>query len=337
MSRRATLREVAAAAGVDLSTASRVLRNDPAVTVRPETRERILRAARALNYWPNLAARALRLRKTLTLALFIPDITNPVFHAVIRGAEQAARAEGYSLLLCHIDERALAERLYLRLVWERRVDGLLLATAQTRDILIAEVSQSGVPFVLINRRAEGVPRYVIADDTVGAQMAVSYLIELGHRSIAHLAGPLTTDTALRRLQGYRQALEQHGLPFASALVEECGFSRPSGTAGMHRLLSRARPTAVFATNLLVAVGAMIALREVGLRVPEDVSVVGFHNAELAELVSPPLTTVEFPLYQMGYEAAKSLLALIRGERDTVHLVLPPTGLVVRQSAAAPPG
>jgi LacI family transcriptional regulator len=334
-----TLKDVAEMAGVHPATVSRVLRGDGRLKVSAETRERILAAAARLKYQPHGIGRSLKLRRSFTLALVLPDVGNPVFPGIIKGAERAAAERGYSLVLVHLEPAAegAREQRYLRLVRQNRVDGLLLATAELQDGFIRELAELGVPFVLVNRRWGELPRYVIADDRAGAKLAVEHLIGLGHRRVAHLAGPLSTDTARRRFEGYREALAGHGLPLLPELVEECGYSWEGGVAGTRRLLGRRpRPTAVFATNFLVAAGAILVMREEGLRVPADISVVGFHDAPLAQVFNPPLTTVSFPLYRMGYEAARALVELIQGERAEVRTVLPPEGLIVRESTAPPP-
>ncbi|MER3399282.1 MAG: LacI family transcriptional regulator [Chloroflexota bacterium] len=334
-----TLKDVAELAGVHPATVSRVLRGDGKLRVSAETRERILTAAARLKYQPHSIGRSLKLRRSFTLALVLPDVGNPVFPEIIKGAERGVAERGYSLVLVHLEPTGPGprEQPYLRLVRQNRVDGLLLATAELQDGFIQELAELGVPFVLVNRRWGELPRYVIADDQAGAKLAVSHLVGLGHRQIAHLAGPLSTDTARRRFEGYQEGLLVAGLPFQPELVEECGYSWEGGVAGARRLLSRRpRPTAVFATNLLVAAGAMLVIREHGLQVPADISVVGFHDAPLAQVFNPPLTTVVFPLYRMGYEAARALVGLIEGERNEVRVVLPPDGLVVRESTAPPP-
>jgi LacI family transcriptional regulator len=334
---RPTLKDVAELAGVHPSTVSRVLRGDAAAKVPAETRNRILDAVARLNYQPNSMGRGLKLRRSFSLAIVLPDVGNPVFPEIIKGAETAAIERGYSVIITHLQAlpgSPAREQPYIRLIRQNRVDGLLLATAELQDQLIQELADLSVPFVLVNRRWENLRCYVVVDDRAGAGLAVEHLVHLGHRRIAHLAGPLSTDTALRRLQGYRDALKAHGLEVDPDLVEECGFDWESGLKGTHRLLSRSpKFTAVFATNLLVAAGAMMALQAAGLRVPWDVSVVGFHDAPLAQLFSPPLTTVRLPLYRMGYEAAHGLIDLLESGWRPIEKVLPPDGVVVRESTA----
>lgn len=332
-----TLKDVAQMASVDPSTASRVLNDQPNARVRPETKARILRAAEELAYRPNAMARSLKVKKNLALGLFIPDVGNPVFPEIIKGVEQAAIKSGYSVFLSHLDEQWIKHKTYLNVFQEHRVDGLILATARTDNSVIDDLVRLDVPFVLINRRSSRTKNYVIVDDFAGAKMAVDHLIDLGHRDIAHISGPLMVDTSLRRLQGYRQSLADHGIAYNSALVEEGGWlSWNDGKIAMRKLLDREqRPSAVFASSLMVAVGAMAALRESGLRIPEDVSIIGLHDAPLAEVLDPPLTVIEMPLYGMGFKATKALIKVIDNKDYEGFGVLAPKGLVLRSSTGRP--
>jgi LacI family transcriptional regulator len=337
MFKQATIKDVAILASVHASTVSRVLGQCPEVRVRPETRQRIIQAAHQLNYWPNSIARSLKTNKTFTLAMYVPDVGNPVFPEIIKGVERTASEQGYSVLLSHMDDRSIREQVHLRMFLENRVDGLLIATATIQDSVIDGLVQTGFPFMLINRRASETNHYVIVDDIAGAKLAVDYLIRLGHRRIAHLAGPLMFDTALRRLQGYRKSLADHGLDFDNRLVVESDWlSWEAGRLAMRRLLDREMcPTAIFAGNLVQAVGATVFLQRAGLGVPDDISVIALHDAPVAEIVSPPLSVVKMPLYDMGREAVKGLLSLINVGREIGPSILPPLGLVIRKSTAVP--
>ena len=333
-----TLKDVAALASVSSPIVSRVLTGDPNVRVSPETRDRIVVAARTLNYRPNALARSLKVRRTFTLALFIPDVGNPVFPEIVHGVEEEASERGYSVSIRHLDARSIRKKLYLTLLQESRVDGLILATARTEDSIVDELVQLNCPFVLLNRRASTTNNHVTVDDTLGSKLAVDHLVDLGHRRIGHLSGPLVYDTALRRLQGYRQSLAQHGLPHDASLVEETvSGSYEDGKMALARLLQRVScPTAIFAYNFMVATGAMAFLREHGLNVPGDVSIIGLHDAPLAELLAPPLTVVRMPLLEMGRTAARALIDFLSDDVPIIPRTLPPLGLVVRESTAPPP-
>jgi LacI family transcriptional regulator len=332
-----TLRSVASRAGVHPSTVSRVLAGKPDVRVSRGTRNKILKAASELNYHPNTIARSLKVRKTFTISVFIPDVGNPVYPEMIHGIEDATAEMGYHVLFNHMTERSIINKLYLRLLGENRVDGLLIATTRTEDSVIQELIDRQCNFVLINRRTTATNNYVAVDDAAGARIAMNHLVELGHRRIAHLAGPLIFDTALLRLQGYRQTLAKHGLSYDSALVEEIDwFSWGSAKEAISRFIEKEdRPTSVFAGNLLAGIGAISALNDLGLKVPEDMSVISLHDAPIAEVITPPMTVVKMPLYEMGYEGAKALIHIINGREVKVPQVMPPKNLIIRNSTAPP--
>ncbi|MBE3590731.1 MAG: LacI family DNA-binding transcriptional regulator [Firmicutes bacterium] len=332
----ATLRDVARLAGVDPSTVSRVVNGDQDLVIKEETRQRILKAVETLGYRPNAIARSLRLQRTRTIGLLVPDICNPFFPEVIRGAEAVASEAGYHVIFGNTDDDPAKERRFIDTLLAARCDGLILATAMTRDQTIEYLSEQGLPFVLVNRYTLGTDHYVVTDNLQAGREAVAHLIELGHRRIAHLAGPLFTDTGLSRLQGYRTALREAGITFHSAYVEECDFKEASGYEGARRLLQLdPRPTAIFAANDLIAIGVYRAAAEAGLRIPDDLSVVGHNDIPAATYLHPQLTTIRVPLNEMGRSSARLLVELIeRGEATETPVVLK-TELVVRGSTAPP--
>src|SRR5579864_88296 len=334
--RKSTLRDVARLARVDPSVVSRVLNQDPRLSVRAATRTRILDAARGLDYQPNGLARGLRLQRTKTLAMLIPHITNPIYATIIRGAEQATLAYGYNLFICNTGDVTEREIDAIRSVAEKRVDGVLIATARHEDDLTTTLKTLNLPCVLVNRRTQDAAFSVTTDDATGAQLGVEYLIALGHRRIAHITGALRTDTAQRRLEGYRRAL--HTTSQNEEMVVEGGFRYNSGFAAMQRLLcSDPHPTAVFVANIVAALGALRAVKGAGLAVPADISIVGFHEILAAEQVGPTITTVRMPLEAMGRQAADLLIGVLTGHAPpTRHIVLQGAELLVGESTAALP-
>jgi len=335
--RAASLADVAHKAGVDSSTVSRVLNGDTGHRTRPETRARIEKAARSLGYRPNLVARALRTARSFSLGITVPQLDNPVFPQMIVGAEAAAREQGYALLIAHVAEHEDGGQAFERLARQNCVDGLLVATLDDDRALAPALRRTGIPYVILNRRAAGVRNCIQLDTRAAARLATSHLIQLGHKRIAHLAGRAGGGNANDRLAGYRDALKSAGLRFDPRLVHVAGYTAEGGARAMRDVLRCVNPlpTAVFAATLLSAAGAMTALRAAGLQVPLDVSVVGLHDAVLAEVLDPPLTTVRLPAQEMGYEAARGLIDLIEGRQARVERVLAPSELVVRGSAAKP--
>lgn len=332
----ATLRDVAELAGVDQSTASRVLRDDPAQAVRPETRERILAAAQELRYRPNAIAASLRTRTTQTLGFVVPDLENIGFTAVARGVQTAASAAGYLVLLAEASETEGPE-LYERLATERRIDGLLVANA---GLDVTADGPPGIPVVYVNRRVPGAQASVIVDDQRGGELAIEYLLSLGHRRIAYVAGPPNTDTGRRRRRGVVRALKAVGLELDPRWEASGGFTDRGGAEAAATILRRSgrdRPTAVFAANLVSALGALRTFTDAGLRVPQDISLITMDDHPLAIYTAPPLTTIAMPLSEMGSHAAQMLIGAIRGEPLRHEMVSTPPAVIVRGSTAPPAG
>src|SRR5438132_1305381 len=304
--------------------------------LRADPRRRVLPAVERLEYRPSAIARGLRLRRTRTLAMLVPDITNPFFPAIIRGAEEAARERGYELVLCNTDDEAEREKASLRVLRERQADGLLIATSRMADATLASVRRERFPFVLVNRGSR-VPEdpAVEVDNARAAAEIVAHLVHLGHKRIAHIAGPLNTTTGAERAAGYRDALRAHGLTADVTLTAEAAaYSDDAGYAAAKHLLGAA-PTAIFAANDLLALGALRAARESGVRVPSDLSLVGVNDIPMVALLDPPLTTARVPQREMGAIAAQMLIGLIEREPMAERRVLLDTKLVVRGSTAAP--
>lgn len=330
------LRDVAALARVDVSTASRVLSGDMSQRVGSETRKRIVEAAKEIGYRPNTVARALRTARSMALGIVVPQLDNPVFSSAIRGAERAAAARGYSLLITHRDPRRPTAGEYQRLAATHHVDGLLVASLDEDQNLIEALEETGIPFVLMNRRIGSAPA-VALDTYEAARMGTEHLLDLGHRRIGHLAGRLEGFNGQARLLGYRAALEARGTAFEPDLVEPAGYTALGGRDAMARFLARAsrRPTAVLAATLVSAAGALGALHQAGMAVPDELSIVAVHDAPFATMVYPQLTTVQTPVDEMGARAVELLMSLISGETPAEVPLLAPKGLIVRQSSCPP--
>jgi LacI family transcriptional regulator len=336
-----TIADLAAHLGVHKSTVSRAM--DPARRhlIGADLLQRVETAARELGYRPNRAAAALSTGRSKTIGVLLPDITNPVFPPILRGIEDALDAEGYFALLANTARREDAAQAAVERMLAQRVEGFVIATAVRDDPWLEGLRKSGAAIVLVNRTdGRGRLPAVVSDDMLGMRLAVDHLVALGHRRIAHLAGPSTLSTGLARRIGFEQALAAHGLE--PAAIEACeAYAIAAGRDAMLRLLpSRGRRargfTAVVAANDLIALGALQALRERGLAVPGDVSVIGHNDMPLLDQVSPPLSSVRIQHYEMGFRAARLLLDALRGSPGSADatVVLRPQ-LVVRASTAPP--
>ncbi|MDP9265033.1 MAG: LacI family DNA-binding transcriptional regulator [Chloroflexota bacterium] len=327
---------MAAAARVHPSTVSRVLNGRGATAMRPETRRRVVVAARRLGYRPSTVARGLRLQRTMTLGMLVPDITNPFFSSIIKGAEEAARDRGYDLILCNSEDMPEREATYLGVLRARQVDGLLIASSRMADATIAELRREGFPFVLLNRSSGVEDLAVVVDNRAAAEAVVAHLARLGHRRVAHIAGPRTTTTGAERSAGFLAGIRRHDLAQdEELLVEADAFSEDAGYRAAGALLrARERPTAIFGANDLIAIGALRAARDAELRVPADLSIVGFNDIPLANLLEPALTTVHVPQLEMGVQGARLLIDRLEGAPGGRTRVVLPTALVIRASSTA---
>lgn len=335
--RRPTILDVAKLAGVDRALVSRVMNADPKLSIRQETRERILAAVAELRYEPNANARSLRTSRSGIIGLVIPDFENPVYAAIIKGAEAAATESGQFLLTGSAGDGAQEPGRFLDLLHQQRVDGLLIAGPSIPEKALRAMSSAGRPWLYLNRRVGAVWRYAILDDEKAARMAVDHLVELGHQRIACVAGPPTADTARRRKTGYTRALQRHQLATGPELIASGPYTVAGGVEAVEELLSLgARFTALVVANVAMAVGALAALRRAGHRVPEDVSVVAIHDLPLAASLTPALTSVRMPLIELGRRGVEILRALHSADEPVTEVVREPMELIVRDSTAPPP-
>ncbi len=331
---RATITQVAERAGVSIATVSRVLNNVPH-QVGAATRRRVLRAIRELEFRPNALARSLHQRRTHTIGLIIPDISNAYYAEIARGIEEALSRHQYTLIACNTDRRVDRISHYLATLCEKQVDGIILGGGGTLNGRhMAAFQGCGVRTVLIGRYGVDLPA-IRVDNVKGAWEAANHLLKLGHRRIAILAGPKSSTTTADRLAGYRQAFAEAGVRIPR---EWClyGDLRPEfGREATDRLMAgKSRPSAILAINDQMAIGAMRAVHRLGMRVPDEVSVVGFDDIALASFVTPALTTMALPLHQMGVAAGEMILRALAGEAQPREVWFKPR-LVVRESSAAP--
>lgn len=311
----ATLHEVAREAAVSTATVSHVI-NESAY-VSPKLRERVLAAVRKLNYHPNALARGLRTKQTRTVGMVIPDITNPFFPEVVRGAEDILRHAGYTLIVGNSDNHTETEAAYYRTFLEKRVDGLLLiiATNDRRPDYLRQHDPRAVPIVFIDRFCRGLPGDAVwADNVQGSAEAVSHLAESGHRRIGIITGPHELVNARMRLEGYERALERHGIEIDRELIREGRFDIESGYEQAKVLLGlKVSPTALFVSNGLMTMGCLQAVYESGIRYPGDLAIVSFDDLKWFSHTRPQISAVAQPAYNLGTTAGDLLLKRIAGK------------------------
>jgi LacI family transcriptional regulator len=334
-----TLRDVGKHAGVSAMTVSRVINGREGVDA--ETQRRVEEAIEALDYVPNRIARGLVSQRTATIGLIVPDVVNPFFSPVVRGAETAARKAGYRLLLCNSEGDLRLEREYIEDLVSHRVDGLLLAPASDHSRhSVFPLLRRNFPVVLVDRALPDLDcDLVVSDSASGARHLVEHLLAVGHREIAHLTDAEDTSTGRERLRGYQDALAAAGIPYREELVVRTTVDQIGGYRATQQILMVDRlPTAIFAVNNMTAVGAMQALRERGLSVPDDMGLVCFDDVEHLAVLSPFLTVIDQPAETFGSLGAQLLLERISGKAGArSRRIVLQTDLVVRQSCCSKSG
>jgi LacI family transcriptional regulator len=332
-----SLMNVAEVAGVSIATASRILAGvDYPVT--DKTRQMVLKAAKELGYRPNLIARSLRLEQTFTIGIIVENILSPFIPPIIRGIQERLKQNNYFSITLDSNWDPAIETEAIEHLNMRQIDGIIFVESYLRSS--EEVSALiNKPHLFVHRLFNSLgDNSIVPDDRHGARIAVKHLLELGHQRIAFINGPEDWDAATNRLAGYQEELAAWGIALDLALVKQGDWQVQSGYAATQQLLAVAeRPTAVFAANDLMALGVTYATQEAGLKVPEDIAVVGYDDRDFAGFVRPALTTVQMPCEKMGHVAAESLLSLIRGEIKAVEPTLVRGDLVVRQSCGANSG
>jgi DNA-binding LacI/PurR family transcriptional regulator len=337
--RQARSQDVATLAGVSRTTVSFVLNDVPGVKISEETRQRVLQAARELNYYPTAAARSLASGKTRRVALILgqskerlaADAFLPTF---LQGITASVNRRNY-LLMVQMAEAVPSHEAYTRLIREQQVDGLILSGPRSDDALLDELAEDDFPLILHGRlEGSGLP-WVDVDNKAGGYLATSHLIGLDHHRIGFISNaPLSYAGAYERFAGYKAALGEHDIPFDDDLVRTAVFVPQSGHTAMEALLALPdRPTAVFAASDVVALGAMSAIQDSGLKVPQDIAIIGFDDIFLAAHACPPLSTVRVPAYGLGWTAADVLITLIEGDEEVSSVTLE-TELIIRESCGA---
>lgn len=327
------MKDVAQLVGVSIQTVSAVVNNKPDIT--EETRARVLAAIAQLNYQPYSVARSLRTRQTRTIALVVSNIASVAIAAMASAAETHAHTFGYSLTFFNTHNDAERETNYFNTVAQQWVDGVVFIPAMGQLGRVDILQAAGIPFIAIDRIPDNyIGPFVMLDNLKAGRLAGKHLLDLGHRRLAHIGGAMQIRLARERLAGFQQAIEAKGLELGADAVEEGNFTCHSGYLAMQRLLGLSvRPTAVFAANDLMAIGAVRAVDEAGLRVPQNISIVGVDDIEVAAFQTPPLTTICQPFTQLATLGVQLLLDILAGkELVQPQVVIEPT-LIVRKSTA----
>ena len=330
-----TLRDIALNLGVSISTVSRALSGAP--EVNDQTKEAVLKAAKRLNYEPNHVAQSLRSNKTKTIGIVVPNLISHFFSATISGIQTTAAEKGYNVMICQSNESFATEVSNIHMMMSHRVDGLLISLSKETESYdhLHTILNRGIPLVFFDRVCDELnTSRVTVDDHDGAFKATEHLIETGRRRIAHICGPEQLSISKNRLQGYLDALKMHGIPVSEELILHSSFKDEDIAEHTNTLLNLPNPPdAIFAVNDLVAVQAMLAIKKRGLRVPQDIAMVGFTNTPVSALIEPSLTTVAQPAYQIGHIAAKHILEQINYPQEFIpQSIVLQTELVVRNSS-----
>ncbi|MDN5203627.1 LacI family DNA-binding transcriptional regulator [Fulvivirgaceae bacterium BMA10] len=331
-----TIKDIARELDISPSTVSRALKDHPDIS--PETKKAVNELAKKLHYQPNSIAQSLRKSKTNTIGIIVPEIVHFFFSTVISGIEDVAYNAGYNVIICQSNESYEREVSDTFALLSHRVDGLLISLSRNTKNFdhFREVYERGIPMVFFDRICEELDTHrIVVDDKEGAFKAVEHLISIGCKRIAHIEGPRNLVICQQRLEGYKQALEQHGLPYDEDLVvidnvgsRESGFER-----GQQLLKLDNPPDAVFAHNDMAAHGVMLAIKEAGLKIPEDIAVAGFSNWQFSSLIQPSLTTVAQPGFEMGREAARMFIDQVKQDKEDfqAQTQLLKTELIIRES------
>ena len=326
-----TLKMVAEKAGVSVNTASRAINNKPDIS--EETKKRVLRIAKELGYIRNAAAVALRTKKTRTIGVVIADNSNPFYAEVLNGIEVAAREKNYHIILANTQRDYKKEEEAINLLLAKRVDGLLIAPVQDRDDDIRKLIKTNLPFVIVGRDFENIEIDVVYNDEIkGGFLATEYLIKKGHKRIALIDGFLYKSPAKGRLEGYKKALNEYGIPLDDSLISVGDINLEDGYERTRQMLGKnLNFTAIFAYNDMMAFGAMQAIKEKGLRIPEDIGLVGYDDISFSSLMDPALTTIRLNKQELGIESVKLLLSRINGNRKIAQKIMLDVDIIARKT------
>ncbi|CAI8815848.1 HTH-type transcriptional repressor PurR [Pseudomonas sp. IT-P12] len=328
----ATIKDVAALAGISYTTVSHVVNKTRPVS--EEVRVKVEAAIKSLDYVPSAVARSLKAKTTATIGLLVPNSLNPYFAELARGIEDYCERNGYCVILCNSDDNPDKQRSYLRVLLEKRIDGLIVASAGGDAGLAEGLAGVRTPMVIVDRGLQGVNTDLVRiDHEYGAYLATRHLLELGHRDIATIGGPAGTSVAQMRLAGYRRALQEAGVEVSRERVLESDFTSTGGYTAAATLLEKNPPTAIFAGNDMIGFGVLRAAAERNIRVPAELSVIGFDDIQMSRYVYPALTTVGQSILQLGEMAAGVLLRRIAKPDTAIDQRIVTPSIVLRESTA----
>jgi len=328
----ATIKDVAALAGISYTTVSHVVNKTRPVS--EEVRLKVEAAIKRLDYVPSAVARSLKAKTTATIGLLVPNSLNPYFAELARGIEDYCERNGYCVILCNSDDNPEKQRNYLRVLLEKRIDGLIVASAGGDSGLVAGLTGVRTPMVIVDRGLEGVDADLVRiDHEYGAFLATRHLLELGHRDIAFIGGPADTSVAQMRLAGYRRALNEAGVEVPRERMLESDFTSTGGYSAAAVLLEKTPPSAIFAGNDMIGIGVLRAAAERNIRVPSELSVIGFDDIQMSRYVYPALTTVGQSILQLGEKAAELLLRRIATPGLPIDQRIVTPNIVLRESTA----
>ncbi len=327
------MKQVAEKARVSTTTVSHVINNTRVVS--EDARERVLAVIQELRYIPSAVARSLKNDRTHTLGMMIPNNSNPYFAEIIQSLEDTCFEFGYNIILCNSYDDPKKQAAYIRVLMEKRIDGLILVSSGSDEELTRLLADEGIPKVLVDRELDGVAAdFIEADHEDGGYQATQYLISLGHTRIACVAGPENILASAARIRGYQRALQQAGISYDPALLVHADFTSQGGFNAFQHLLALAdRPSAIFASNDLMAIGGICAANQAGIRIPDDLSVIGYDDIALASFSTPPLTTIAQPKQAIGRLTAEVLVQRIKCPESSLRRELIKSQLVVRSSTA----
>ena len=335
MAKRVTARDVAKTLGISTMTVSRALNDKP--NVSELTKQKIVETSHRLGYFPNHIAKSLVLRKTDTIGVVVPEITHSFFPGIVSGIEEICYEKGYHLILAHSAEDSKREQDVIYTLTSKQVDGLLISTAQTVEdyTVYKQIIQRGLPLVFYDRCVKGIGASCVSiDDEESARLITEHLIKHGYSPIAHLAGPQRVLIGKMRMEGFKKALVEHQIAIVNELMVEAGLQEEDGFRAMQKILALPEsswPRAVVAVNDPAAFGAMKSIYDRGLKIPEDIAIVGFSDDIRAQLMQIPLTTIRQNAYEVGKRAVDKLISLIEGENDAIEDIIIKGELIIRES------